>query len=707
MKTATDGPYPKTRSERNMKRIIGICAAILCMFLFIPHAHAEEVGIEITATPSELTDGGTVDFTFYIDNHNADYPMEDVTITYLDTEYDILEGEVIPPDYHAENIVLSLPVSDSQLGSPIVFTLNWTRNGEPMSQEASITVARAENPVIQVTRTADVDYAKPGETIVLTYTIKNDTKFDMTDITLIDENISDDPILQHDSLRASSSYSINYSYTMGDESVISTPLVTYTVNEKTKTFSAIDPLTLTMVLIQLDMDVDMGTPTPSGVTFSIDVENTGSQTISDIQISDERSNLVNDETFTLEPGETHTLSYTVVPLMTEPLRNVQFELTGTDPFSGTYTLTPDDVYEVYPYVDESQISVTVAAETVTAWTADSGTVTARLIITNHSTVELTSINVMETSIGVIATFETLPAGETTFDQEIELGSPRNLSFTVKGYDPTGTNRELASCILPVAYGTEEAEETVEATAAPSSGGNMTLFNDLSSAITKILIVLGVLMVVSFIVLVVLTAMEQSKKPRRYDDDEDDDQDRYDAFFNIREDPIPEQRNYDKGPNQEEISYTKRMLALKDEGQAGTVNNGAPGESSAHKNGGTHINVKPADVGERFQPERKPPETRSAARQSDVDDAVDMLIDTTRLHRTPEESEAKYRPSHAPASEQAPRARQGTAKSEPVKKQAPPRVFDYQQRPKQQAVRKQTVTRVEKNPPRQKNDDDWE
>jgi hypothetical protein len=195
-----------------------------------------------------------------------------------------------------------------------------------------------------------------------------------------------------------------------------------------------------MVLIQLDMDVDMGTPTASGVTFTIDVKNTGSQTISGIQVTDERANPVNEETFTLEPGESHTLSYTVVPLMTEPLRNVKFKLAGIDPFNEAYSLEPDDVYEVYPFVDESEISVTVTAETVTAWTAGTGSLTARVIITNHSTVELTDISVLETSIGVVKTYDSLPAGETTFDQEIVLGSPRNLTFTVKGYDPTGTNR---------------------------------------------------------------------------------------------------------------------------------------------------------------------------------------------------------------------------------------------------------------------------
>jgi hypothetical protein len=102
---------------------------------------------------------------------------------------------------------------------------------------------------------------------------------------------------------------------------------------------------------------------------------------------------------------------------------------------------------------------------------------------------------------------------------------------------------------------------------------MSLFDDLSSAITKILIVLGVLMVLSFVVLVVLTAMERSKTPYRRDDDPDDYGD-YDDFFTVNEQEKTTRRSYDGAPDPEEISYTKRMLAMKDEGQSGVVNNGA-------------------------------------------------------------------------------------------------------------------------------------
>lgn len=649
-------------------KLLSIVAVFACLFAFMPTAHAEEARINITANPTELTDSGSVTFTFEIANYNADYPMTDVAITYNSTVYDVLKGGQIPPSGSARDITLVLNVSQSQLGKPITFLVTWTRNGEPMSQEAQYTIEQAENPVITVTRTASKTNVKPGEEVVITYTLKNTTKFDMTDITLIDENISDQPIFENETLRASRTVAYDFTYTMGEESVTSTPLVTYTVNGKTKTLSSIEPLELTMILVRLSMNVQAGTPTPSGVTFTIDVSNTGTQAINNITISDERANLVNDTPFSLEPGEQNTLSYLVVPLMTEPLRKVQFKLVGTDPFSEPYTLEPTDVYEVYPFVDASQISVTVRAETVTPWTQESGSVSARITIINHSSVELTNITVMEATIGVIKNYDILPVGETSFDQNIQLGSPRNLSITVKGYDPTGTNRELATCVMPVAYGTQTTEE-VTVTPIPS-GSNMSIFDGISNGISKILIILGVLMLSSFVILIVLTAMERSRAPRNLMEDDEDDVDEYEE----RRAHNATHKAYHDAPDADEISYTKRMFAIKDE--------------EPHPPASAPIRLPPAQP----RPQLEQPRMTTAPIPSQpnpiprADEVAHKLVQTARSRYTEEESRAEYRPVSEEVRPYTPPQKTQTT---------PPRVFEHKKQPKTQPAQKQTVTRVQK------------
>ncbi|MEA4870725.1 MAG: hypothetical protein VB062_08860 [Christensenella sp.] len=663
-------------------RVVSAVFVLICVFAFMPSAHAEEARINIVANPSELTDSGTVTFTFEIANYNADYPMADVAITYNGTVYNVMNGQQIPPSGSASNITLTLNVSQSQLGKPISFLVTWTRNGEPMSQEATITVAQAENPIISVTRTASKTNVKPGEAITITYTIKNATKFDMTGITLIDENISDQPIFQDETLRASRSTSYDFTYTMGDESVTSAPLVTYSVNGKTKTFSSVEPLELTMVLIKLNMKIQAGVPTSSGVAFTIDVLNAGTQAINDITISDERGNAVNEAPFSLEAGESNTLSYLVVPLMTEPLRNVQFALKGTDPFGEAYEIKPTDadVYPVYPFVDASQISVTVRAETVTPWTAESGKLNARVVITNHSVVELTNITVSEATIGVVKNYDTLPAGETSFDQEIALGSPRNLSITVKGYDPTGTNRELASCVMPVAYGTD-TPTPVEATTPPNSG-NMTIFNGLNDGIAKILIILGVLMVFAFVILVVLTAMERSRMPKRFADDDAD----LDDYFEPQRTAGNDRRNYHDAPDPEEISYTKRMLSMRDDRPFGTVN-------------GEPVRLPPAAPPRPAEQPRAmiPPQYEPASSPPRADEVADRLVQTAHSRYTEAESRAAYRPAREPAEPYTPHPQQ-------MAQAAAPRVLEHKKQPKTQPKAKQSVTRVAKSA-RPYNDDE--
>lgn len=650
-------------------RLLGLFIALVCVFAFIPAAHAEEARINITANPTELTDTGNVTFTFEIANYNADYPMSDVMITYNGTAYDVLHGAQIPPSGSARDITLNLTVNQSQLGKPITFLVTWTRNGEPMSQEAQYTIAQAENPIITVTRTADKTNAKPGEKVTVTYTIKNTTKFDMSAITLIDENISDMPIFENETLRASRTTSYDFVYAMGDESVTSAPIVTYMVNGKAKTFSSLEPLELTMVLIRLDMRIAAGTPTATGVTFTIDLTNSGTQAINNIQLTDERGNAVNDTPFNLDPGETRSLSYIVVPIMSEPLRSVQFKLTGIDPFAQPYELAPADIYEVYPYVDASQINVTVRAETITPWTQQSGKLSARIVITNHSSVELTNITVSETTIGVIKDYDILPAGETSFDQEIQLGSPRNLNITIKGYDPTGANRALATCVMPVAYGTETA---APATPTPEQSDNtkLSIFSGINSGIITVLIILGVLMILSVIVLIALTAMERAKRPQGFIEDDEDD------YFEPQ--PRTTRHQYHDVPDPEEIRYTQRMFATRQEEQPPVKQE--PIRLPAAP-------VRPSDQPQVIfsaSPRQQEPEPRA-------EDLAQRFVETARTRYTEAQSTASYRPASDAVKPYSP----------PVQPQAAaqtqaPRVFDYKKQPKAQPAQKPSVTRIPKS-----------
>lgn len=498
--------------------------ALLSLALAAPALAADEVGVVVTADPAELSESGPVLLTFEVSNH-SDFELHEITIG-LDNAIFTIEGMedcVIPPGGSA-TFPLLYEVPDSRIGLELLFQVNWLQYGEPHTLEVPVTIARAIEPVISIQRTVSSAYAKQGDTITLTYELSNDTKFDMTNITVIDEQISDNPIFRNHTLNAGGTLTQSFVYAMGTEDVVSAPIVTYEVNGKTKTFSAIDPVTLSMVNVQIDLRVEMGTPTAAGVPFTITAVNNGNQTVNEIQITDELSNPVHGDPFSLSPGEERTLSYLVVPVATEPVRNVAFRLTGEDALGGKYEPTYETTYEVHPFVDDSQLDVVLLPEILEPWTAQTGAVRVRVTIRNGSAVELTDAVLMESTLGDLATYERLAAGDTIFEESLVIGSPRNLTFSIKGTDPAGTERQLTSAMLTVAYPT--VTETPLPSPTPTIEQSGGLVSGLNATLSTVLIGIGAILLLCFVALVVLAVLEHRKTGglALEDGDEDEDED---------------------------------------------------------------------------------------------------------------------------------------------------------------------------------------
>lgn len=508
------------RVLKKLRWITGVAVFLLVTLITSRAAYAEEVKITYTATPTELTESGTVNLTFEISNYSI-YNLSDISIVCGTATYDVFRNYIISPNGSGQATLTGVPVLDSQIGREIIFVFSWYQNGEPFTKEVPVTINRAADPIITLNRTTSSAMAKKGETIMVNYEIKNTTRFDMTDIMVIDEQISDNPIFRNETLQAGMTITFQYPYVMGDMDVVSSPVATYTVNGKTKTFSAIDPVNLQMILVELSVHVEMGTPTLSGVPFTIEVKNIGNQEVTQIQMLDELGTLVNTSVFGLKPGESSTISYLVVPLPAEPVRHVTFTLTGIDAQGVPYTPVLESIYDVFPYVDDSQIIVTVEVVTIVPWTSENNAIQFQLLITNNSVIELKNVVISESVLGTVWTMDTLPAGTSTIDLSATLGSPRNLAFTIKADDPTGTTRVIASCSLPVAY-LESTEEAATPTPVASGGNN--IFGSFAGAISNILIALGVLMVVAVAVLLLLSVMERNRSSLILRDEREDEKD---------------------------------------------------------------------------------------------------------------------------------------------------------------------------------------
>ena len=105
-----------------------LSAALICTAAV---SYAEEsVSVEITAVdPDALPSAGNVLVTISI-NNRSDYELQSITVSQNGISYPIPEDTVIP---HLGKAIIPVTVSvqDSQIGSPIVFTVGWTCDGEP------------------------------------------------------------------------------------------------------------------------------------------------------------------------------------------------------------------------------------------------------------------------------------------------------------------------------------------------------------------------------------------------------------------------------------------------------------------------------------------------------------------------------------------------------------------------------------------------
>ncbi len=562
-----------------MKRLFGILAFFCCLICFAPRALAEEIKIDVTASPTEMSEGGMAAFNFQVSNY-SDYVISDISISYQGVINMVPLSQPVPVNGSIRDIILNVYVSDSQIGSAIPFEVTCVRNGEPLVQEVTAVIGRSADPTVTLIREASSTTVRTGETIMLTYTLKNDTRYDMTNLTVTDPAISSSPIIKnHDVLYAGSEVTISLPYALDSESVVSAPSVEYTVNGRTKTYAGTEPLTLSLYIVRLAMHVTSGAPTSGGVIFNIDLENTGNQPVRELVLTDERKNPVNTAPFSLAPGETASYSFNVVPVMSEPVRSVRFLASGVDSEGVAYTVESPTSYDVYPYVDSSQISVSLTASTVAPWTSDTGTLTARILIINHSQVELTNVTVTETSYGVLRSYDRLAAGETQFDFEFVLGSPVNLNFAVRGSDPTGAVRDLATDTLPVAYGTET---TPEPDAKMIDPDHKSAFSFLRTGIAKILLGLGGIMLLSFVILLVLSIRDRSQSGGllfRMEPEEDE----LDDYFDRSDHLYDPQKDREESIRYMERHTTQRMERLNTVGDTGRMSRkGSWEESYSHE-----------------------------------------------------------------------------------------------------------------------------
>ncbi len=531
-----------TLTRKGMKTLHILLAVLVIAAVFCVSGKAladDDVRITVNSiTPTELSEAGNVSVTFDVSNL-SNYELTNLSLAQGEKLYYIDPATVVPYSSSIQ-MVVDVSVTDAQLGTEIPFTFGWQCDGEPHTADVSILINRTEDPVLLVERTASAEHARRDETVVFTYTLKNNTKFDITDIVLTDPQVSTDAICRGQTVLATASVTIECPVTLTEKDILSSPEATYFVNGKAKSLSGIAPITVKMVYPEISIQAEAGDTTALGTPFTISVANTGNMDLTGISVKDEAGTILFPEPFSLHAGESRVLSYTI-PNPTEDVRNVHFTVSGTDEYGDTCQGALLESIPVRAFVEDSQIQVSMSGDLSSDWTPESGSVIVYLSIVNNSTTPLSNAVLTETSLGTVATYENLPNGQTVFESEIYVGSPRNLFFSLQATDRSGNTRTVANTMVQVAYTSAEVKEEPTGTTT-NEGLGSGLFG---SSASRVLLILGAVIIIALAALLILTILERSHNGNRlfYDDEAQEDLDEIDRIFNL-----PPGRDYSEEPS---------------------------------------------------------------------------------------------------------------------------------------------------------------
>lgn len=500
-----------------------------CLNIGVPEtsaANSHNITLTATVDPeAELAAGGNLSWIrFDINNGGtSEYSLNNAYISCSDLSLNqSLDSLItISSSTSREFYLNDITIPDSVLDRAITFVLSWTDisydamdiyQQNPISTtqtaEVSVTIERFVEPIILVSSSCNTELAKPNDIIEITYTLENQTRFDMYNLVLYDSQITDSPItLPGTTLIAGATMRVTLPVSMASEDIISQPIVTYTVrNSPVQTQSAL-PITIVAAIIELEMSVQSFPATLAGTEFSITVSNTGTQPITGIQLYDEINTPI-DSPFDLQPQQSKSISYIVsAAASATQTRYISFHAEGTDCFEEPYIYYDTTSYPIIPYVDSSQVSIALSATLSIPDPTNLESATVSFEIRNDSSVLITNATLSELYYFTeqpIASFAILSSGVTAFSYDFTLDtSMTSLAFVLNGYDPSGAPCTTQTVVIDLT----EAFSDTTTPVTPSLDGATTIGGTVNTsgiarviriALTVICIIVAVGIVAVFI-----------------------------------------------------------------------------------------------------------------------------------------------------------------------------------------------------------------
>ncbi len=438
--------------------------AIFLLLVALPAFAENEEPLTLTVESDPdclLSEAGDMSyFQFKLKNTlEEEYTLEGLTLQgdLLEKPYPVSDSLTIQANDVKEFTLSNVRIEEDEFDKDLSFQLIWKTTAygpededhlEPIVTEhavtATIRIERFIEPVMTLAFAPDVRLAREGDPVTVTYTLANDTKFDMTNVTLQDAGIPQPAVsLPNTVLNAGEKMEASASFVMGSGSIELDPTVQYTVRGIESKTSADATVTVEYVKVDLKMQVEKYPATSDGTLFRITLINDGTHPMSDIRIVDEIGSLIVDG-ISINGGTEKTFSYTVPSAVSSgTVRYISFEATGRDCVGGIVTVKSPSAYEVLPFVESNQVRLNLSVTLSSSAHNDDGSNRLKLLfeIRNGSLVPIRNAVITEADYfkSIVNEYDALPTGTTTFEKEFVVpDGTRSLTFVMTAMDPAQT-----------------------------------------------------------------------------------------------------------------------------------------------------------------------------------------------------------------------------------------------------------------------------
>ena len=311
----------------------------------------------LTISPSSVSaSGGDVTLSGTLENTTAE-DITTVTLTVGTTMLDINET-IVAGGSHA--FTMDVPIASNEVDIELTLTIDWPAG----TNTKTFTVAQQEETVsLAFTRTVNNKKVQKGDSVKLTYNLKNNGVATITNLKLTDSCV-DGTILSGLTLNAGESKQVTSTVTVLAETT-SVPKVEYTANGVNRTKS-LESLTIKIENANLSVQATADkTEINAGetVVFTITIQNDSPVAVTGIKVTDDLGNIIrSSSSIAATTGSTpKTLVITYETEMTTG-RSVSFTISypsGTDTATKTSDAILINVNGLIP--GESPLSMTVSA----------------------------------------------------------------------------------------------------------------------------------------------------------------------------------------------------------------------------------------------------------------------------------------------------------------------------------------------------------